>query len=97
MNSQLEQAIEGLIKVFHSYSSKEGDKYKLSKVELKTLLETELKDLMAVSILTEVICIHSNKMLLMILGRLKYHNDSTIVSGSNSFSFSGVTIDHLYC
>ncbi|CAK6967815.1 toll-like receptor 18 [Scomber scombrus] len=43
----LEQAIEGLIKVFHSYSSKEGDKYKLSKVELKSLLETELKDLMA--------------------------------------------------
>ncbi|XP_044216202.1 protein S100-A1-like [Thunnus albacares] len=47
MSSQLEQAIDGLIQVFHSYSSKEGDKYKLSKAELKTLLQHELSDFMA--------------------------------------------------
>ncbi|KAM7421576.1 hypothetical protein PAMA_015624 [Pampus argenteus] len=45
--SKLEKAIEGLITVFHSYSSKEGDKYKLSKAELKTLLHEELSDFMA--------------------------------------------------
>ncbi|KAM9852036.1 protein S100-A1 [Aulostomus maculatus] len=47
MSSQLEKAIEGLITVFHSYSSREGDKYKLSKAELKTLLQEELTDFMA--------------------------------------------------
>nr|XP_061789856.1 protein S100-A1-like [Nerophis lumbriciformis] len=47
MSSQLEKAIEGLITVFHSYSSKEGDKHKLSKAELKTLLQEELTDFIA--------------------------------------------------
>ncbi|XP_077577648.1 toll-like receptor 18 [Stigmatopora nigra] len=47
MNRRLEKAIEGLITVFHSYSSKEGDKHKLSKAELKTLLQEELTDFMA--------------------------------------------------
>nr|XP_061814799.1 toll-like receptor 2 type-2 [Nerophis lumbriciformis] len=45
--SQLEKAMESLIAVFHSYSSKEGDKYKLSKGELKTLLRHELTDFLA--------------------------------------------------
>lgn len=49
MVSQLESAMEGLIKVFHKYSSKEGDKYKLSKAELKSLLQGELSDFLAVS------------------------------------------------
>uniref|UniRef100_A0A0E9T7T0 S100/CaBP-9k-type calcium binding subdomain domain-containing protein n=1 Tax=Anguilla anguilla TaxID=7936 RepID=A0A0E9T7T0_ANGAN len=31
MVSKLENAMESLIRVFHNYSSKEGDKYKLSK------------------------------------------------------------------
>lgn len=49
MVSKLEDAMEGLIKVFHTYSSKEGDKYKLSKSELKSLLQGELSDFLAVS------------------------------------------------
>uniref|UniRef100_A0A4W5LPX3 Protein S100 n=1 Tax=Hucho hucho TaxID=62062 RepID=A0A4W5LPX3_9TELE len=47
MGSKLESAMEGLILVFHSYSSKEGDKYKLSKIELKNLLQGELSDFLA--------------------------------------------------
>ncbi|XP_016144748.1 protein S100-A1-like isoform X2 [Sinocyclocheilus grahami] len=49
MVSKLEDAMEGLIKVFHTYSSKEGDKYKLSKAELKSLLQGELSDFLAAS------------------------------------------------
>ncbi|KAF1388448.1 hypothetical protein PFLUV_G00090290 [Perca fluviatilis] len=41
--SQLKTAMAILIEVFHSYSGKEGDKYKLNKSELKNLLETELE------------------------------------------------------
>ncbi|XP_068425889.1 protein S100-A1 [Clinocottus analis] len=42
MTSNLQPSMEGLIKVFHKYSGKEGDKYKLSKAELKNLLTDEL-------------------------------------------------------
>lgn len=49
MSSKLQEAMEGLISVFHSYSANEGDKYKLSKAELKTLLQGELACLLAVS------------------------------------------------
>lgn len=50
--STLEMAIGGLIQVFHSYSGKEGDKYKLNNGELKNLLQGELCGFMTVSILT---------------------------------------------
>ncbi|XP_035277694.1 toll-like receptor 18 [Anguilla anguilla] len=49
MVSKLENAMESLIRVFHNYSSKEGDKYKLSKVELKSLLQGELCDFLTAS------------------------------------------------
>lgn len=50
MCSNLQKAMMGLIEVFHSYSGKEGDKYKLNKRELKTLLQKELVDFQEVSI-----------------------------------------------
>lgn len=50
MSSKLQEAMLGLIEVFHSYSGKEGDKYKLNKRELKTLLQNELGDFQEVSI-----------------------------------------------
>ncbi|KAM9487993.1 protein S100-A1 [Clarias gariepinus] len=49
MVSQLESAMDSLIKVFHTYSTKEGDKYKLSKAEMKSLLQGELSDFLAAS------------------------------------------------
>ncbi|XP_053331585.1 protein S100-A1 isoform X2 [Spea bombifrons] len=42
MSSKLEEAMESLISVFHTYSSREGDKHKLSKRELRDLLQNEL-------------------------------------------------------
>ncbi|KAM8869373.1 protein S100-A1 isoform 1-T2 [Spinachia spinachia] len=49
MTTQLQTAMEGLIAVFHSYSGKEGDKYKLSRGELKNLLQGELGDFLSAS------------------------------------------------
>ncbi|XP_030158780.1 LOW QUALITY PROTEIN: protein S100-A1 [Lynx canadensis] len=42
MGSELETAMETLINVFHAHCGRRGDKYKLSKKELKELLQTEL-------------------------------------------------------
>uniref|UniRef100_A0A8C5Q438 Protein S100 n=1 Tax=Leptobrachium leishanense TaxID=445787 RepID=A0A8C5Q438_9ANUR len=42
MCSKLEEAMETLISVFHTYSGREGDTEKLSKKEMKDLLQNEL-------------------------------------------------------
>ncbi|XP_074850345.1 protein S100-Z [Carettochelys insculpta] len=47
MPTQLEKAMDTLIKIFHHYSGKEGDKYKLNKGELKQLLTSELTDFLS--------------------------------------------------
>uniref|UniRef100_A0A3Q1GFK2 Protein S100 n=2 Tax=Acanthochromis polyacanthus TaxID=80966 RepID=A0A3Q1GFK2_9TELE len=44
MCANLQGAMEDLIAVFHRYSGKEGDKYKLNNKELKNLLQEELTD-----------------------------------------------------
>ncbi|KAL4629537.1 protein S100-A1 protein-like [Arapaima gigas] len=41
--------MESLIRVFHTYSCKEGDMYKLSNAELKSLLQEQLGDFLAAS------------------------------------------------
>ncbi|XP_028327633.1 protein S100-A1 [Gouania willdenowi] len=45
--TNLQGTMEDLIKVFHRYSAREGDKYKLNKKELKNLLQDELSDFLA--------------------------------------------------
>lgn len=48
--SNLESAMQMLIKTFHKYSGKEGDKYTLSRGELKELLIEELGSYLGVSV-----------------------------------------------
>ncbi|NXF40486.1 S100Z protein, partial [Nyctibius bracteatus] len=47
MSTPLEDAMDTLIRIFHHYSGKEGDRYKLSKGELKELLTSELTDFLS--------------------------------------------------
>nr|XP_032600457.2 LOW QUALITY PROTEIN: protein S100-Z [Taeniopygia guttata] len=47
MTTPLEDAMDTLIRIFHHYSGKEGDRYKLSKRELKELLTRELTDFLS--------------------------------------------------
>ncbi|KAM6188294.1 protein S100-Z-like [Sarcoramphus papa] len=46
MSAPLEDAMDTLIRIFHQYSGK-GDRYKLSKGELKELLISELTDFLS--------------------------------------------------
>ncbi|KAM6974852.1 protein S100-A10a [Tautogolabrus adspersus] len=47
MPSELESAMESLIKVFHKYASKEGRSGTLSRRELRELMEAELSTFLA--------------------------------------------------
>ncbi|KAG8524655.1 Protein S100-Z [Galemys pyrenaicus] len=44
MPTPLEIAMDTMIRTFHQYSAKEGDRFKLNKGELKMLLQRELTD-----------------------------------------------------
>ncbi|XP_029796951.1 protein S100-Z [Suricata suricatta] len=47
MPTQLEIAMNIMIRVFHQYSGKEGDRFKLNKGELKMLLQQELTEFLS--------------------------------------------------
>ncbi|KFW03862.1 PREDICTED: protein S100-Z [Fulmarus glacialis] len=47
MSTPLEDATDTLIRIFHHYSGKEGDRYKLSKGEFKELLTSEIADFLS--------------------------------------------------
>lgn len=58
-SSNLESAMQMLIKTFHKYSGKEGDKYTLSRGELKELLLEELGSYLGVR---EEVCVYEESM-----------------------------------
>ncbi|XP_039101468.1 protein S100-Z [Hyaena hyaena] len=45
MPTQLEMAMNIMIRIFHQYSCKEGDRFRLNKGQLKMLLQQELTEL----------------------------------------------------
>ncbi|KAK2502300.1 hypothetical protein MC885_005684 [Smutsia gigantea] len=47
MPTQLEIAMDTMIRIFHQYSCKEGDRFKLNKGELKMLLLRELTEFLS--------------------------------------------------
>lgn len=50
MPTQLEMAMDTMIRIFHQYSCKEENRFKLNKGELKLLLQRELTEFLSVSV-----------------------------------------------
>ncbi|NXJ99886.1 S10A4 protein, partial [Corythaixoides concolor] len=71
MASPLEQALAVMVSTFHKYSGKEGDKYKLSKQELKEMLTKELPSF---SVSRET----SEASLQQLMSNLDYNSDSEV-------------------
>lgn len=55
-STNLESAMQMLIKTFHKYSGKEGDKFTLSRGELRELLTEELGNYLGVRTQTPIMC-----------------------------------------
>ena len=60
--STLENAMQLMIQTFHKYSGNEGDKYTLSKAELKEMLTQELGNYLGVRTFTcSIFFLHLNQ------------------------------------
>lgn len=55
-STNLESAMQMLIKTFHKYSGKEGDKFTLSRGELRELLTEELGNYLGVRSQAHITC-----------------------------------------
>lgn len=69
MSANLKGAMVDLIDVFHKYSGKEGDKYTLTKLELKNLLKNELGEFLEV----RICCLIKNYFFLLKLTWIMYN------------------------
>lgn len=89
-SSNLESAMQMLIKTFHKYSGKEGDKYTLSRAELKELLLEELGTYLGVREEKMSPCIWRRNSL-----KIKQIHSDMIYQIVNSFNYQ-FCLKHIY-